>query len=134
MQYFRDNFTGVLYAFEDDVRCEQDENGVWHFYAPENEEPLPAPYPVTLQPTEDTTPPPYVPTTEDNVRMRDVLLRVAAERIAPLQDAVDLEVATVGEANALKAWKTYRIELNRTDLTARPVEWPIAPVPITADS
>ncbi|MFP3756778.1 tail fiber assembly protein [Cupriavidus sp. SIMBA_020] len=127
MQYFRDNVTGVLYAFEDDVRCEQDENGVWHFYAPEDAKPLPAPYPVTLQPTEDTTPPPYVPTTEDNVRMRDMLLRVAAERIAPLQDAVDLGIETPDDVAALKAWKSYRVALNRLEMSLSPVQWPPQP-------
>lgn len=50
--------------------------------------------------------------------------------IAPLQDAVDLEEATLGETDALKAWKRYRIALNR--LPEQPgfpetIDWPELP-------
>lgn len=67
-----------------------------------------------------------------NIELRNVLLRSAAERISPLQDAVDLEIATDDEAAALIAWKKYRVQLNRMDqqegypLT---VAWPSAPNP-----
>lgn len=56
---------------------------------------------------------------------RDELLRLAALRIAPLQDAVDLDMATSEEVAALVALKQYRVELNRIDLAA-PV-WPEQP-------
>lgn len=46
---------------------------------------------------------------------RDRLLRDAATRIAPLQDAVDLGVATDEEDAKLLAWKRYRVALNRID-------------------
>lgn len=46
---------------------------------------------------------------------RDRLLRDAATRIAPLQDAVDLGVATEEEDAKLLAWKRYRVALNRID-------------------
>ncbi|WLW59810.1 tail fiber assembly protein [Achromobacter sp. PD1] len=46
---------------------------------------------------------------------RDRLLRDAATRIAPLQDAVDLGVATEEEDAKLLAWKRYRVALNRIE-------------------
>lgn len=45
--------------------------------------------------------------------IRDELLKVAALRIAPLQDAVDLEKATTAEVGLLKAWKEYRVAVGR---------------------
>lgn len=59
--------------------------------------------------------------------LRDELLREAALRIEPLQDAVDLEVATEAEALRLKSWKTYRVALVRCDLAALPILWPTKP-------
>lgn len=61
---------------------------------------------------------------------RENLMRVAAERIAPLQDAVDLGIATDEERESLSAWKAYRVVLNR--LTEQPgypldVNWPPLP-------
>ncbi len=58
---------------------------------------------------------------------RDSLMAQAAQRIAPLQDAVDLAVATDAEIASLKAWKEYRVALNRLDLTADSVSWPAIP-------
>lgn len=61
---------------------------------------------------------------------RDELLRVAAIRIAPLQDAVDLDDATDAEVGLLKAWKQYRIKLNRLpDQSGYPsaIDWPAPP-------
>ncbi|EES1498857.1 tail fiber assembly protein [Escherichia coli] len=37
------------------------------------------------------------------------------EYIAPLQDAVDLEIATEEERSLLEAWNKYRVLLNRVD-------------------
>lgn len=51
MQYFKDTETGTLYAFDDDVRCEQNAQGVWQFFALGSDEPLAGPYPVSLEPT-----------------------------------------------------------------------------------
>ncbi|EMV7195741.1 tail fiber assembly protein, partial [Escherichia coli] len=54
--------------------------------------------------------------------------QVASEHIAPLQDAVDLEIATEEETSLLAAWKTYRVLLNRVDSsTALDIEWPVIP-------
>lgn len=38
-----------------------------------------------------------------------------SEYIAPLQDAVDLEIATEEERSLLEAWNKYRVLLNRVD-------------------
>lgn len=55
-------------------------------------------------------------------------LNEATEAIAPLQDAIDLEIATEEEAAKLKAWKTYRVMLNRVDTSTAPdIEWPVKP-------
>ncbi len=57
--------------------------------------------------------------------------RAAADlAIAPLQDAVELDDATPAEAEALKAWKRYRVALNR--LPEQPdypnsIDWPAVP-------
>jgi len=52
-------------------------------------------------------------------------LAEASAAIAPLQDAVDLGMATDAEIAMLQAWKTYRVLLNRVD-TSKPV-WPEVP-------
>ncbi|WP_262500075.1 tail fiber assembly protein [Pseudomonas sp. EZ-C24] len=67
-------------------------------------------YPVAVAPTV---------TAEDLVILakvkRDRLLTAAALRIAPLQDAVDLDSATPAEVQQLRFWKAYRVELNRLE-------------------
>lgn len=120
MQYFRDTATGTLYAFEDDVRVEDGS-----FYDPAGNEL--GPYP-PLTPTDDITPPPYVPTAAELLAMRNALLDNAAREIAPLQDAVDLGVSTGAEEALLLAWKQYRVNVNRVDLSVQPVVWPTPPV------
>ncbi|EFI5421790.1 tail fiber assembly protein [Escherichia coli] len=60
---------------------------------------------------------------------KNSLMQVASEHIAPLQDAVDLEIATEEETLLLEAWKKYRVLLNRVDTsTAQDIEWPVAPI------
>ncbi|MFI8416494.1 tail fiber assembly protein [Serratia sp. NPDC078593] len=55
--------------------------------------------------------------------------RVAGDKIALLEDAVNLEMATKAEADALLAWKTYRVELSRVNIdTAPDITWPSVPV------
>ncbi|EDS9404669.1 tail fiber assembly protein [Salmonella enterica subsp. enterica serovar Sandiego] len=53
------------------------------------------------------------------------LLQIASEKIAPLQDAVDLDEATDKEKASLLAWKKYRVQVNRVD-TSSP-DWPEKP-------
>lgn len=65
-----------------------------------------------------------------SLEKRDSLLAYAALRIAPLQDAVDLETATDEEVIRLKAWKQYRVVVNRvSSQEGWPglVNWPISP-------
>ncbi|EAQ9505558.1 tail fiber assembly protein [Salmonella enterica] len=68
---------------------------------------------------------------ETAARLREVegtknrLLQMAAEKIAPLQDAVDLEIATDDEKARLDEWKKYRVRVNRVD-TSNPA-WPEKP-------
>ncbi|EOT8305190.1 tail fiber assembly protein, partial [Escherichia coli] len=60
---------------------------------------------------------------------KNSLMQVASEHIAPLQDAVDLEIATEEETSLLEAWKKYRVLLNRVDTSSAPdIEWPASPV------
>ncbi|MEN4634422.1 tail fiber assembly protein [Pantoea agglomerans] len=53
----------------------------------------------------------------------------AANRtIAPLQDAVDISIATDEEISRLAKWKRYRVALSRIDTsTMSSIEWPIKP-------
>ncbi|HHH2926866.1 tail fiber assembly protein [Citrobacter farmeri] len=53
------------------------------------------------------------------------LLAEANIAITPLQDAIDLDMATDAEKSLLLAWKKYRVLLMRVD-TAKPV-WPTLP-------
>lgn len=56
------------------------------------------------------------------------LMDAANRAIAPLQDAVDLDMATDDEIVQLTAWKQYRVLLNRVDTSTAPdLNWP--PVP-----
>ncbi|OBU13298.1 hypothetical protein AYY18_00685 [Morganella psychrotolerans] len=59
---------------------------------------------------------------------KQYLTAVATSTIAPLQDAVDLDIATPEEISALKEWKTYRVMLNRVDTSpGADVVWPMPP-------
>jgi len=61
---------------------------------------------------------------------RDQRLAEATIRIAPLQDAVDLEEATTEEVAMLKKWKKYRVELSRIEQQPgfpADVAWPVIP-------
>ncbi|AYY46521.1 tail fiber assembly protein [Citrobacter freundii] len=63
-------------------------------------------------------------------QQKESLLALATSKIAPLQDAADLDIATEAEAELLLAWKKCRVLLNRVD-TSKP-EWP--PLPDTKAS
>ncbi|MCG3461557.1 tail fiber assembly protein [Xenorhabdus bovienii] len=65
--------------------------------------------------------------TEAETKKRSLIFK-ATTAIAPLQDAVDLDMATNEEKAALLAWKKYRVLLNRVDCTTAPdVKWPEQP-------
>ena len=56
------------------------------------------------------------------------LMQTANAEIAPLQDAVDLGIATTKETAALTEWKKYRVLLNRVDTSKAPdIDWPVPP-------
>ncbi|HBJ6429519.1 phage tail protein [Salmonella enterica subsp. enterica serovar Veneziana] len=56
------------------------------------------------------------------------LLQMASGKIAPLQDAVDLGLATDDEKVQLDEWKKYRVLVNRVDTpTAPKIDWPKKP-------
>lgn len=58
------------------------------------------------------------------------LISVASEKIAPLQDAVDLGVATEAETESLTKWKTYRVAVNRVPTQPgypTAIDWPAMP-------
>ncbi|MDX6022861.1 tail fiber assembly protein [Scandinavium sp. V105_16] len=56
------------------------------------------------------------------------LIKNASEQIEPLQDAVDLNMATDEEKNLFNEWRKYRVLLTRVDTNSAPViVWPIEP-------
>lgn len=75
---------------------------------------------------------PAPPTDEEliaqaNSRIKS-LMAYATSAIGPLQDAEDLGIQTEDEAELLKAWKKYRVQLNRVDASrAGVIDWPEAP-------
>ncbi|MGU5731490.1 tail fiber assembly protein [Aeromonas jandaei] len=58
---------------------------------------------------------------------RNSLLAIANQKIAVLADAVELGMATDEEQEAYTAWRRYRVELTRLDLTVSPIKWPEQP-------
>lgn len=59
---------------------------------------------------------------------RAQLMAEANQKITPLQDASDLDIATEDELAQLKAWKTYRVLLSRVDISSAPdIDWPPLP-------
>lgn len=87
-----------------------------------------------LPPVEIPEPPVEVPPAADP--QADALVEYARLRaiadymVAPLQDAVDVDEATDYEAALLKAWKKYRVALNRVaEQPGYPtlIDWPAPP-------
>ncbi|WEB86415.1 tail fiber assembly protein [Providencia rettgeri] len=65
---------------------------------------------------------------EEAIEKRSHLLFEASEAIAPLQDAVDLGMATDKEKVSLQVWKEYRVLLNRVDTSLAPdINFPAKP-------
>lgn len=58
---------------------------------------------------------------------RQALMAEANQNIAVLGDAVEMGMATEVEQAAYNAWRRYRIELTRLDLTVTPIRWPVKP-------
>lgn len=56
------------------------------------------------------------------------LIKSASVKIAPLQDAVDLDMATDDEKARLNEWRKYRVLLTRVDTSlALDISWPEPP-------
>ncbi|HBU6200839.1 TPA: tail fiber assembly protein [Citrobacter freundii] len=61
-------------------------------------------------------------------QQKDGLLSLAASKIGPLQDAVDLGIATDSETALLLAWKKHRVLINRINPADAPdINWPEVP-------
>ena len=88
---------------------------------------LPAGHPLP----DPVDPPPTAAETLSAVLVeRDRLLVLAAIRVAPLQDAVDLGRATPVEVELLNKWKLYRMDVNRVpgqEGFPVTVDWPEQP-------
>ena len=94
---------------------------------------------ITLHVSVDELPLPVHPPL-DEVEPADPIVQIQAEiahrravadsAIAPLQDAVDLDMATDSESALLKDWKRYRVALNRLPEQAgypNEINWPAPP-------
>jgi len=58
------------------------------------------------------------------------LLAIAANRMGPLQDAVDIARATDDEVARLMLWKGYRVDLSRIEQQEGfplDIDWPLSP-------
>lgn len=83
-------------------------------------------------PHEDIPPTPPIASNPLDTALAEIqrLRAIADYAVAPLQDAVDVDEATEAEVASLKAWKKYRVALNRVpDQGQYPdaIEWPVAP-------
>ncbi|WP_065649249.1 tail fiber assembly protein [Pantoea eucrina] len=72
------------------------------------------------------------PTKEEMVALAEnekaKLISYASEKILPLQDAIDLDMANESEVEQLSAWKRYRVLINRVDVINAPeIKWPEQP-------
>lgn len=119
MKYFKDESSGDVYAYDQEaVDTGFVRDGLRPMTAQEIDAHL-APTPLTIEQQAAAA-----------MAERDSLLQAAGLRMAPLQDAVDLDEATEAEAAALKEWKRYRVALNRLpDQAGYPAEidWPTPP-------
>lgn len=60
---------------------------------------------------------------------KSALIQAAGESISPLQDAVDLGMATEEEKSRYDAWRKYRVLLTRVDILQYPeIVWPEKPI------
>ncbi|HAT3770004.1 TPA: tail fiber assembly protein, partial [Citrobacter freundii] len=61
---------------------------------------------------------------------KELRISEASAKISPLQDAVDLGMATDEEVVQLTEWKKYRVLLNRVDISKAPdINWQERPAP-----
>lgn len=63
-----------------------------------------------------------------NIHKKQNLMALASSTMAPLQDAVDIGIATDEEKSILDKWKKYRVALSRIDASTAPdIAWPEIP-------
>ncbi|HFZ1320505.1 TPA: tail fiber assembly protein [Klebsiella aerogenes] len=63
-----------------------------------------------------------------NINKKQSLMSEASSAMAPLQDAVDIGIATEEEKITLEKWKKYRVVLNRLSVNSSDdIEWPTTP-------
>ena len=63
-----------------------------------------------------------------NIHKKQNLMALASSTMAPLQDAVDIGIATAVEKTTLDKWKSYRVALNRLSVTStNDIDWPAIP-------
>jgi len=72
------------------------------------------------------------PTAKDIVEQAEQdklsLISYASLKVATLQDALDLDMATDIEKNSLSSWRKYRVLLSRVDTSKAPdISWPNKP-------
>ncbi|EOE0160093.1 tail fiber assembly protein [Klebsiella pneumoniae] len=64
----------------------------------------------------------------ERFQIKQYLMEKASNKVTPLQDAVDLGIATEQEKETLNKWKSYRVALNRLPVNASDIiEWPQPP-------
>ncbi|EMJ5880571.1 tail fiber assembly protein [Enterobacter cloacae] len=77
----------------------------------------------------DIAPPSKKEAIDNADSLKAQLMSVATQEILPLQDALDLEMATEKERILLTEWKKYRVLLSRVDTNKAPdIEWPESPL------
>lgn len=62
-----------------------------------------------------------------NKTIKNALISEANEKIAILQDIIDLDMCESNESEQLKQWKKYRVLLSRIDTSLAYIEWPQKP-------
>lgn len=62
-----------------------------------------------------------------NNTKKESLLFSSSREISILKDAIDLNLAAEGDAEKLKAWREYRVNVSRIDTTSDSIIWPVSP-------
>ncbi|MBV7311531.1 tail fiber assembly protein [Morganella morganii] len=139
MNYFKDKETGDVHAYDDeqmaviarinasDFDNEKEQVSAIFF---EIDEKIKGMHKMTKKEVEVHINPPV--TREQLIAeaeaRKQALIAEANAAIAPLQYAVDLDMATHEEESLLKEWKKYRVMLNRVDTSTAPdIDWPVKP-------
>lgn len=63
-----------------------------------------------------------------NNAQKESLIQESNEKIAILQDTIDLDMAEDGDVDKLKKWRKYRVLLSRLDTNVENMELPEKPI------